>query len=64
MSADPITLITIGKTLLDIKDSKDQAKLEQERYAARREAARIKALEDEADRRDMLRKQQAHNLAI
>jgi len=64
MSADPITLITIGKTLLDIKDSRDQAKLEQERYAARREAARIKALEDEADRKDMLRKQQAHNLAI
>ena len=64
MSADPITLITIGKTLLDIKDSRDQAKLEQERYAARREAARIKALEDEADRKKELKQQIAHNLAI
>ena len=64
MSADPITLITIGKTLLDIKDSRDQAKLEQERYAARRESARIKALEDEADRKKELKQQIAHNLAI
>ena len=64
MSADPITIITIGKTLLDIKDSRDQAKLEQERYAARREAARIKALEDEADRKKELKQQIAHNLAI
>ena len=64
MSADPITLITIGKTLLDIKDSRDQAKLEQERYQARKEAARIKALEDEQERRRELRLQKAHNLAV
>ena len=31
MSADPITLITIGKTLFDIKSSRDQAKLELEK---------------------------------
>ena len=64
MSADPITLITIGKTLLDIKDSRDQAKIQAEQYAARREAARIRALEDEAERRKQWKLQEAHNLAI
>ena len=64
MSADPITLITIGKTLLDIKDSRDQAKIQAEQYAARREAARIRALEDEADRKKQWKLQEAHNLAI
>ena len=64
MSADPITLITIGKTLFDIKSSRDQAKLEAEQYAARREAARIRALEDEADRKKQWKLQEAHNLAI
>ena len=64
MSADPITLITIGKTLLDIKDSRDQAKVQAEQYAARREAARIRALEDEAERRKQWKLQEAHNLAI
>ena len=64
MSADPITLITIGKTLLDIKDSRYQAKIQAEQYAARREAARIRALEDEAERRKQWKLQEAHNLAI
>ena len=64
MSADPITLITIGKTLLDIKDSRDQAKIQAEQYAARREAARIRALEDEAESRKQWKLQEAHNLAI
>ena len=64
MSADPITLITIGKTLLDIKDSRDQAKIQAEQYAARREAARIRALEDEAERIRQWKLQEAHNLAI
>ena len=64
MSADPITLITIGKTLFYIKSSRDQAKLEAEQYAARREAARIRALEDEADRKKQWKLQEAHNLAI
>ena len=64
MSADPITLNTIGKTLLDIKDSRDQAKIQAEQYAARREAARIRALEDEAERRKQWKLQEAHNLAI
>ncbi len=64
MSADPITLITIGKTLLDIKDSRDQAKLEQERYQARKEAARARALEEEQERRRELKLQKAHNLAV
>mgnify|MGYP003133459421 CR=1 FL=1 len=64
MSADPITLITIGKTLLDIKDSRDQAKIQAEQYAAKREAARIRALEDEAERKKQWKLQEAHNLAI
>ena len=64
MSGDPITLITIGKTLFDIKSSRDQAKLEAKQYAARREAARIRALEDEAERRKQWKLQEAHNLAI
>ena len=64
MSADPITLITIGKTLLDIKDSRDQAKIQAEQYTTKREAARIRALEDEAERRKQWKLQEAHNLAI
>ena len=64
MSADPITLITIGKTLLDIKDSRDQAKIQAEQYTTKREAARIRALEDEAERIRQWKLQEAHNLAI
>ena len=64
MSADPLTLFTIGKTLLDIKDSRDQAKLQAEQYTAKREAAKIRALEDEAERRRQWKLQEAHNMAI
>ena len=64
MRADPLPLFTIGKTLLDIKDSRDQAKLQAEQYTAKREAARIRALEDEAERRKQWKLQEAHNLAI
>jgi hypothetical protein len=66
MSADPGTMfvITAAKSLYDIKASKKEAKIEQQRYQDRiQRIAEVARLEEE-DRIDKLKKAQAHNLAI
>jgi len=64
MSADPLTLITIGSKLWDIKESRKQSKIEQQRYQDRIMRIAEVARREEEDRKDQLKLAQAHNLAI
>ena len=66
MSADPITMfaITATKTLMDIKESKKQSKIEQRQYEEKKKAAMERARQEEEDRLDDLRMAHAHNRAI
>ena len=66
MSADPITMfaITATKTLLDIKESKKQSKIEQRQYEEKKKAAAERAKQEEDDRINDLRMAHAHNRAI
>jgi len=64
MSADPLTLITIGSKLWDIKESRKQSKIEQQRYQDRIQKIAEVARREEEDRKDQLKLAQAHNLAI
>ena len=66
MSADPITMfaITATKTLLDIKESKKQSKIEQTIYEDKKKAAMERAKQEEDDRINDLRMAHAHNRAI
>jgi hypothetical protein len=55
MSADPVTMfvVTAAKAVYDIKESKKQAEIEQQRYEAQKKAAREIAIRDEEDRKQM-----------
>ena len=66
MSADPVTMfaITATKTLMDIKESKKQSKIEQRQYEEKKKAAMERAKQEEEDRLDDLRMAHAHNRAI
>jgi len=66
MSADPITMfaITATKTLMDIKESKKQSKIEQRQYEEKKKAAAERAKQEEDDRINDLRMAHAHNRAI
>ena len=66
MSADPITMfaITATKTLMDIRESKKQSKIEQRQYEEKKKAAMERARQEEEDRLDDLRMAHAHNRAI
>tara|TARA_X000001382_G_scaffold50193_1_gene33972 strand:- start:511 stop:942 length:432 start_codon:yes stop_codon:yes gene_type:complete len=64
MSADPLTLISIGKTFFDIKESKKQSKIEQQQFEHRKKLAAERAAQEEEDRLDDLRMSHAHNLAV
>jgi len=66
MSADPITMfaITATKTLLDIKESKKQSKIEQQRYQDRIQRIAETAKREEEDRIEKLRMSHAHNRAL
>ena len=66
MSADPVTMfiISAGKALFDIKESKKQSKIEQQRYQDRIQRIAEVARREEEDRIDALKIAQAHNLAI
>ena len=66
MSADPVTMfvMTAAKTVMDIKESKKQSKLEQARFEAKKEQSMRIAKEQEDDRINDLRMAKAHNLAV
>ena len=66
MSADPVTMfvITAAKSLYDIKESKKQAKIEQQRYQDRIMRIAEVARREEDDRKEKLKYALAHNLAI
>ena len=55
MSADPVTMfiVTAAKTVYDIKESRKQAEIEQQRYEAQKKAAKEIAIRDEEDRKQM-----------
>jgi len=54
MSADPVTMfvVTAAKAVYDIKESKKQAEIEQQRYEAQKKAAKRIADEEAANRRE------------
>jgi len=54
MSADPVTMfmVTAAKTVYDIKESKKQAEIEQQRYEAQKKAAQEIANQEAAERRE------------
>ena len=66
MSADPVTMfvITAAKSLYDIKASKKEAKIEQQRYQDRIMRIAEVAKREEDDRKEKLKYALAHNLAI
>ena len=66
MSADPVSMfiITAAKSLYDIKESKKQAKIEQQRYQDRIMRIAEVARREEDDRKEKLKYALAHNLAI
>ena len=66
MSADPVTMFVLQatKTVMDIKASKKQSKIEQQMYEDRKKNAARIAKEQEDDRLHDLQMAKAHNLAI
>lgn len=54
MSADPVTMfvVTAAKAVYDIKESKKQAEIEQQRYEAQKKAAQEIANQEAAERRE------------
>ena len=66
MSADPVTMfvMTAAKTVMDIKESKKQSKIEQQRFEVKKEQSMRIAEEQEEDRINDLKMAKAHNLAV
>ena len=66
MSADPVTMFVLQatKTVMDIKSSKKQSKIEQQMYEDKKKNAARIAKEQEDDRLHDLQMAKAHNLAI
>jgi|TARA_B110000858_G_C17709513_1_gene429852 hypothetical protein len=66
MSADPVTMFVLQatKTVMDIKSSKKQSKIEQQMYEDKKKNAARIAKEQEDDRIHDLQMAKAHNLAI
>tara|TARA_R110000796_G_scaffold161025_2_gene277794 strand:+ start:464 stop:904 length:441 start_codon:yes stop_codon:yes gene_type:complete len=66
MSADPVTMFVLQatKTVMDIKASKKQSKIEQQMYEDKKKNAARIAKEQEDDRLHDLQMAKAHNLAI
>ena len=66
MSADPVTMFVLQatKTVMDIKASKKQSKIEQQMYEDKKKNAARIAKEQEDDRIHDLQMAKAHNLAI
>jgi|TARA_R110000823_G_scaffold27011_1_gene78781 hypothetical protein len=66
MSADPVTMFVFQatKTVMDIKSSKKQSKIEQQMYEDKKKNAARIAKEQEDDRIHDLQMAKAHNLAI
>jgi len=66
MSSNPVTMfaITAVKTLHDIKETKKQAKIEQQRYQDRIQRIAEQAKREEEDRIEKLRMSHAHNRAL
>ena len=66
MSADPVTMfvMTAAKTVMDIKESRKQSKLEKQRFELKKEQSERIAKEQEEDRLNDLRMAKAHNLAV
>ena len=66
MSADPVTMFVLQatKTVMDIKASKKQSKIEQRMYEDKKKNAARIAKEQEDDRLHDLQMAKAHNLAI
>ena len=54
MSADPVTMFVVSatKAVYDIKESKKQGKIEQQRYEEQKKVAKRQADEDAANRRE------------
>jgi len=54
MSADPVTMFVVSaaKAVYDIKESRKQAEIEQQRYEAQKKAAKDIADQEAADRRE------------
>ena len=66
MSADPVTMFVLQatKTVMDIKASKKQSKIETQMYEDKKKNAARIAKEQEDDRLHDLQMAKAHNLAI
>ena len=66
MSSNPVTMfaITAVKTLHDIKETKKQSKIEQQRYQDRIQRIAEQAKREEEDRIEKLRMSHAHNRAL
>tara|TARA_R110000823_G_scaffold92424_1_gene202833 strand:- start:2 stop:442 length:441 start_codon:yes stop_codon:yes gene_type:complete len=66
MSADPVTMFVLQatKTVMDIRASKKQSKIEQAQYEDKKKNAQRIANEQEEDRKHDLQMAKAHNLAV
>ena len=66
MSADPVTMFVLQatKTVMDIRASKKQSKIEQAQYEDKKKNAQRIANEQEDDRKHDLQMAKAHNLAV
>tara|TARA_R110000737_G_scaffold88253_1_gene121000 strand:+ start:847 stop:1287 length:441 start_codon:yes stop_codon:yes gene_type:complete len=66
MSADPVTMFVLQatKTVMDIRASKKQSKIEKAQYEDKKKNAQRIANEQEEDRKHDLQMAKAHNLAV
>tara|TARA_B110000285_G_scaffold8576_1_gene8766 strand:- start:1366 stop:1806 length:441 start_codon:yes stop_codon:yes gene_type:complete len=66
MSSDPVTMFVLQatKTVMDIRASKKQSKIEQAQYEDKKKNAQRIANEQEDDRKHDLQMAKAHNLAV
>ena len=66
MSADPVTMFVLQatKTVMDIRASKKQSKIEKAQYEDKKKNAQRIANEQEDDRKHDLQMAKAHNLAV
>jgi len=66
MSADPVTMFVLQatKTVMDIRASKKQSKIETQMYEDKKKNAQRIAKEQEDDRKHDLQMAKAHNLAV
>jgi hypothetical protein len=66
MSGDPVTMFVLQatKTVMDIRASKKQSKIEQAQYEDKKKNAQRIANEQEEDRKHDLQMAKAHNLAV